>query len=293
MEEIKAFALGVSFQVRLAKIFVFLVDFVQVFFTDLQICNISDDRFHRNRIHTLISDKQNVLRKIKIFRRERTAHVVALISTHGNEFLNLADDKIERTLAVGGFADCVVDFLSTVKGKHHVFHFRIEELNYLVRQQKSVGRRREQEFLARLCPFFLRISDRRFQYVEIHQGFAAEKVHFQDLSLTAVLNEEIDRFFRRFQAHTLTLGVVCALVGKAVAATEITIVANVDTKRLHFVAFHRVRFHFFLEKQALRFEPFHVGKNFSNLLVGQIGNIDGLSFFLGFQIVGSGGVAFV
>ena len=112
-----------------------------------------------------------------------------------------------------------------------------------------------------------------FEYVQIHERFAAEKVHFQDLSLAAVFNEEIHRRFRRFKAHALALGVVCALVGKTVSATEITVVANVDTKRLDLVAFHGVGFYFFFIQQALFFESVDIREYLFYLLVRDIGDI--------------------
>ena len=86
---------------------------------------------------------------------------------------------------------------------------------------------------------------------------------------------------------------VRAFVRKAITATEVAIVANVDTKRFHFRTFHRIRFDFVLEKQALFFQAFHVGKDFRDLFVRDIGNINILTFLFRFQIVGGALVAFV
>ena len=86
---------------------------------------------------------------------------------------------------------------------------------------------------------------------------------------------------------------VRSFVGKAVPTTEIAIVTNVDTKRLDFVRFHGIAFDFFFKKKTLLFQAFHVGKNFLDLFVRDIGDIDGLSFFLGFKVVRRGRVTFV
>jgi hypothetical protein len=86
---------------------------------------------------------------------------------------------------------------------------------------------------------------------------------------------------------------VRALVGKTVPTAEIAIVTDMDAERLYFVALHGIRAHFFLEEQALLLEPFHVAKDFLDLFVRDIGDIDGLSFLFGFKIVRRGLVALV
>ena len=173
-------------------------------------------------------------------------------------------------------------FLSAVQRQDDVFHFFVEKAYRFFIQKQSVGRRGEQEFFARFCTCFFGVVHRLFQNVEIHQGFAAEEVHFQNLALAAVFDKEIDSRLRRFQAHTFALGMVRAFVREAIATTHIAIVANVNTKRLYFVRFHRIGFYFVLEQKALLFQAFDVEQNFFDLFVGDIGNIDGLSFFFCF-----------
>ena len=64
----------------------------------------------------------------------------------------------------------------------------------------------------------------------------------------AVLDKEINSSFCGFLVHGFALGMVCAFVGKAIPTAEITVVANVDTKRFDFARFHRIRLDFFLKQ---------------------------------------------
>ena len=86
---------------------------------------------------------------------------------------------------------------------------------------------------------------------------------------------------------------VCPFVRKTITATHIAIVANVDTQRLNVVALDRICPHFVFKKQALFFQSFHVGQYLFNLLVRDVGGINILPFFFGFQIIGGGLVTFV
>ena len=118
-------------------------------------------------------------------------------------------------------------------------------------------------------------------------------VHFQNLSLAAVFDQKVHRGFRRLEAHGFALGMVRALVRETIAATEVAVVTDMNTQRLDFVTLHGIGFHLFLKEQALFLQTLHVGEDFSDLLVRDIADIDGLSFLLGFEIVGGGLVAFV
>ena len=81
---------------------------------NLQILDFRNHGFHGNGIHALVGYEQNVLGKVKVFRREGAANVIALIPTKGDEFFDFIDDEVERAFAVYRFTNGVVYFLATV-----------------------------------------------------------------------------------------------------------------------------------------------------------------------------------
>ena len=186
-----------------------------------------------------------------------------------------------------------MNLFSSVEGEDDVFHFLVEKFNRLVVQKERIGRSREQEFLSDLGGLLLGVIDGLFEHGKIHERFAAEKVHFEDLALPAVCDEEIHRRLSGLLAHELAGGVIRALVRKAVAAAKIAVVADMNTERLYLVALHGIGLYLFLEQKSLFFEPLHVREDIFDFLVGDISNIDGLSLLFGAEIIRGGLVAFV
>ena len=78
------------------------------------------------------------------------------------------------------------------------------------------------------------------------------------VNVSAVCNEEIHRSFCGFEAHRFAFRMVCPLIRKAITATEVAIVANVDTKCFDFVGFYRIRFDFFFIKKTFFFQTLYV-----------------------------------
>ena len=85
---------------------------------------------------------------------------------------------------------------------------------------------------------------------------------------------------------------VSPFVGEAIPTAEITVVADMNTKRLDFGAFHRIRLDFILIQKPLRFERVDVRENFLELGVGEIGDIHFFALLV-FEIVSGMLVAFV
>ena len=137
-------------------------------------------------------------------------------------------------------------FGAAVQREDDVLHLLVEESDGLVVEKKAVGRRREEEALAQLCRLFLGVVHGILDDAEVHEGFAAEEVHFEHLPLPALSEQEVDGGKRRLAAHHLALGVVCALVRETVLAAQVAVVRDVQAQRLHLVALHGVRLDLFL-----------------------------------------------
>ena len=177
---------------------------------------------------------------------ERAADVVMLVPARTHELFDLFDDEIEAPLAVHRLSHGVVHFGAAVQREDDVLHLLVEEFDGLVVEKKAVGRRREEETLAELCGLFLGVIDGIFDDAEVHQGLAAEEVDFEHLPLSALSEQKVDGGKRRLAAHHFALGVVRALVGKAVLAAQVAVVRDVQAQRLDLMALHGVRLDFFL-----------------------------------------------
>ena len=73
-------------------------------------------------------------------------------------------------------------------------------------------------------------------------------------AVAAVGYEEIYRLFRRLFAHELARGVVCALIGKAIAAAQVAVVADMYAQRLYIARLDGAGGRFGRVQQPLPFE---------------------------------------
>ena len=251
-----------------------------MFFADGEVGYIRDHGFHGDRIEAAVSEEQNILIKIEIFRGERAAHVIVLVPADAHEIFDVFDDEIETALAVRGLSDGVVHFLPAVQAQNDVFHLVIEKFRNVVFQQKSVRRESEEKFFAALCRLFFRVGDGLFDHVEIHERFAAEKVGFQNLARTRIFDEKIDRFFRRFQRHELAARLVSPFVRKTVLAAQIAVVADMQTKRLDLVALDGARLFLGREQKSRLFQFVKVRLRRAYFLFGDIRKVDAFAEFV-------------
>ena len=76
------------------------------------------------------------------------------------------------------------------------------------------------------------IGNQPLDHVEVHQRFAAEKVHLQIVAGTGVFHQKVQRTLAHLKRHQRTITMVFSLTGKAVGAIEIAGVGNVQAKRL-------------------------------------------------------------
>ena len=213
---------------------------------DLQFGNVGDDGLHRDGVEPLIGEEEDVLRKVEVFRGEGAAHIVVLVPAGAHERFDLFDDEIEAPLAVHRLSDGVMHFGAAVQREDDVLHLFVEESDGLIVEKKAVGRRREEEALAQLCGLLLGVVHGILDDAEVHEGLAAEEVHFEHLPLPALSEQKVDGGKGRLAAHHLALGVVRALVREAVLAAQVAVVRDVQTQRLHLVALHGVRLDLFL-----------------------------------------------
>lgn len=78
-------------------------------------------------------------------------HIITLVPARFDKLLKLRHDYVETAHARNGFAEMIVDFLSSVKAQHDVVHLFVCKLYDVVVNQHTVGRKRKAEFLP--CSF--------------------------------------------------------------------------------------------------------------------------------------------
>ena len=72
-----------------------------------------------------------------------------------------------------------MDLLAAVQGQDHVVHLLVAELGDLVIQQHAVGGEGEAEVLVVDGLQGAGVPDQLLDHVPVHEGLAAEEVHFQ------------------------------------------------------------------------------------------------------------------
>ena len=107
--------------------------------------------------------------------------------------------------------------------------------------------------------------------MQAHQRFAAEEIDFEHSAIAAVFNQEIYCALCRPLAHKFALGMIRALVGEAIAATEVTVVTDMYAQRLDLVRFDGARRRLFLEQQALLTERGYIAFNLRNFALRKVG----------------------
>ena len=77
------------------------------------------------------------------------------------------------------------------------------------------------------------ICDKLLDYLPVHQRLSAKEIYFQINSASGIFHEKIKRFLSDFKAHKSTPSVILPFFCKAVFACQITVMGNVQTKRLN------------------------------------------------------------
>ena len=147
--------------------------------------------------------------------------------------LEVRHDAVIAAVARYVDAEAVVDLLAAVEGEHDVVHLAVAEVRDLVVEQHAVGREGEAEVLARVLFDGARVSDEVFDYLPVHERFAAEEVDLEVPAVAGVLDEEVERPLADVERHDGPLAVVLALAGEAVGAVEVAGVGDVEAEGLY------------------------------------------------------------
>ena len=170
------------------------------------------------------------------------AHVVVFAASGLHEFLELRHDLLPAAVARIIDAETVMDFFSSVEGKHDIAALAVGKIDDVIVDENAVGRKGEAEVLVMFFFHRARICDDVFDHLEIHERFAAEKVHFEVMSVPAVFDQEIDRALSDLKAHHRALAVVFALGREAVGTVEIAGVRDMQAQRLDDARSPRLQF---------------------------------------------------
>ena len=92
--------------------------------------------------------------------------------------MKIRNDGVVAAFFIDRRTHGVVDFLAAVNRQDHIGHFAVQILDIFIVQQKAVGRHGEAEILSVGFLPFSAVANQLFYHIEIHHGFAAEKVDF-------------------------------------------------------------------------------------------------------------------
>ena len=194
----------------------------------------SAGRFHRNMAEAQGSQVLHVVGKVQVLPGEGAPHIVVLGPPLRDQLLELGDDHVIAPLPVDSGAHVVVDLPPAVQGEHHVRHLPVDVVDGVLVQQDTVGCDRKAETLVVLFLQGAGVLYRPLDGVQRHQRFPAEKVHLNVPPLARLLHHPVDGPLGGIKVHGHAVsGTEVASRGKAVAATQVAVVGDMQTQCLH------------------------------------------------------------
>ena len=177
---------------------------------------------------------QNVACKVFVKMCIGSADIIAILLTAFRYLFEFWENQIvAASISVTERTHPIVDLFAPVNAQNNVTHLLVDEVQNFIIQQNAVRGNREAEFLIVLLLLAAPIGHQLLDHIKIHQRLAAEKVHFQIHAASGILNEEIQRLLSHFKTHQSTAAHIFAFVGKAVFASQIAVVRDMQAQRLH------------------------------------------------------------
>ena len=110
-------------------------------------------------------------------------------------------------------------------------------------------------------------------HLPVHQRLASEEVHLQIPAASRIRNQEVQRLLSYLVGHQCSASVVFALLRKAVAAGQITVMGNMQAQSLHYGRTlleinDLVLVCIFCKEDALFFKLLHIFQYFADIALG-------------------------
>ena len=77
------------------------------------------------------------------------------------------------------------------------------------------------------------VSHQVFYHLPVKERLPAKEIHFQIHPVSRVLHQKVQGFLAHIQTHQRSLSVILAFPRKTIFAGQVTIMGNMQTKRLH------------------------------------------------------------
>ena len=190
-------------------------------------------RFHGDLLKAQVRQMQYILRKIEIVPRKSPPHIVVHLVPARRRLLKFRHYLIVTALSAPERTHQVVDLLSSVDGENDVSHLPVTEFQHLVIEQNAVGGQRKPELFV---VWFLQastVSHQILHHLPVKQRFPAEEIHLQIDPVPRMRHQKIKRLPARLITHERPSAVVLSFLRKTVSAGQVTVVGDMQTKRLH------------------------------------------------------------
>ena len=233
VEEVELSALFLVFKDSLCKNFILLENCRKFFFCECKFIWIAYYGFNGNLVKSLVIKGKNVLWEVEILLCESTSYIVLLIASAGNKLLVHRHNFIVASSTVNTDSEVVIDFLSSVDRKNNVWHFLVDEVNFVVVEEKSVCSNSEAELLVVFTLTASCVIYDLLDYLEIHKRFAAEEIKLKVRSVAGIFKEKINSVLTCFKWHQLASLAEIAGRRKAVLTAEIAVVSDIQTHCLY------------------------------------------------------------
>ena len=217
--ERKGFALLSSLNHHIGKFLVLFEDNLFVILIErILVGGGTYDGFHTQLVEAEIEHSLNILSEVGVSVSKRAAHIVVFSASRFDEFLEFRHDYIVTSHAAYGVSEVVVYLFYAVEGQNDVVHFLVCEFDHVVVNEHTVGCERKAEVFAVLFLYRASVCHEVFDHLPVHKRFAAEEVHFEITTRSAVFDEKIEGAFAHFVGHKRALAVIFALRCKTIFA---------------------------------------------------------------------------
>ena len=189
-----------------------------------------DNRLHGESVKAKVQHGIDILHEVGVVVGKGTAHIVFAVSPLLDKPLEFGDNALPAAVAGVVHAVPIMNFLPAVQAQNHVVHLFVGEVNDIVVNEHAVGGQRKAEVFARILLNGAGIGHQLLDDVPVHEGLAAEEIHFQVVARAGVGDQIVQRLFAHLKGHESPFPVEFALAGKAIGTAEIAGMGHMETE---------------------------------------------------------------
>ena len=195
--------------------------------------DVRHHRLHGDLLESQVRQMLHVFGKVQIVSGKSAPHIIIHLVSALGHLLILRYHLVIASLSAPVRPHQVMDSFSPVDAENDIRHLRVGKFQYLIAQKDAVGSQRKPELLVVRRFQAPAVSHQILHHLPVKQRFPAEEIHLQIDPVPRMRHQKVKRLPARLITHERPSAVVLSFLRKTVSAGQVTVVGDMQTKRLH------------------------------------------------------------